>query len=286
MWDNSNNRRQPPAKHYDPYGRRNGLTDENQSDGFEEKTGVIEGRNAVFEALRAGVTIDKVYIAKGDADSALGAIAAKARSNGIPVVDTDRRKLDTMSTTHSHQGVIAIAAAAEYVGLSDIIDIARQKDEKPLLVLCDGISDPHNLGAIIRSCEAVGAHGVVIPKRRSASLTATVVKTSGGAVYHTAVARVTNMTSAITELKRAGIWIFGAVADAGEPMWQADLTVPAAIVIGSEGTGITRLVSENCDHRISIPMNGKIASLNASVSAAVLLYEAVRQRGIPHGKGR
>ena len=278
-------RRPPPAKHYDPYCSGQRADDEITAPETDEEEGIIEGRNAVFEALRAEIVIDKVYIAGGggETDSALGAIASASRAKGIPVIDTDRRKLDSMSRTHSHQGVIAFTAAAEYVDISDILEAAVQKAEKPLLVLCDGISDPHNLGAIIRSCEAAGAHGVVIPKRRSASLTATVVKTSGGAVYHMPVARVTNMTSAITELKKAGVWVFGAAANGGEPMWQLDLTVPAAIVIGSEGSGISRLVSEHCDHRISIPMNGKIASLNASVSAAVLLYEAVRQRGITNG---
>ena len=281
----SYSRRPPPAKHYDPYSSGQRPDDEIAASEPDEEEGVIEGRNAVFEALRADVVIDKVYIAGngGETDSALGAIASASRAKGIPVIDTDRRKLDSMSRTHSHQGVIAFTAATEYVDISDILEAAVKKAEKPLLVLCDGISDPHNLGAIIRSCEAAGAHGVVIPKRRSASLTATVVKTSGGAVYHMPVARVTNMTSAITELKKAGVWVFGAAANGGEPMWQLDLTIPAAIVIGSEGSGISRLVSEHCDHRISIPMNGKIASLNASVSAAVLLYEAVRQRGIPNG---
>jgi len=242
------------------------------------KHDVIEGRNAVIEALRAGVTIDKVFIAKGDTDAALRHIASSARAAGAAVVDADRRKLDSMSITHAHQGVIATAACAEYVTIGDILDKAHQKDEPPLLILCDEISDPHNLGAMIRTCEAAGAHGVIIPKRRNAGLTATVAKASSGAVYHTAVARVTNLTAAIGELKKAGVWVFGASADGGTPLWQADLKGPAALVIGSEGTGISRLVKENCDFVVSIPMYGKIKSLNASVSAAILLYEAVRQR--------
>jgi len=241
--------------------------------------GLIEGRNAVIEALRAGVSIDKVFIAKGDTDATLGHIASTARQSGAAVVDADRRKLDSMSVTHAHQGVIAMAACTEYVAISDILDIAREKNEDPLIVLCDGISDPHNLGAIIRTCEAAGAHGVIIPKRRSAGLGgATVAKASSGAVYHTAVARATNLTEAIKELKKAGVWVFGASQAGKTPLWQADFVCPAAFVIGSEGTGIGRLVGENCDFHVSIPMVGKISSLNASVSAAILMYEAVRQR--------
>jgi len=240
--------------------------------------GVIEGRNAVIEAIRAGVTIDKVFIAKGEIDSTLRHIASSAREAGAVVVEVDRRKLDSMSITRAHQGVIAVAASAEYASIEDIIRAASEKGEPPLILLCDGISDPHNLGAIIRTGEAAGAHGIVIPKRRSAGIGATVAKTSSGAVYHIAIARVTNMTAAITELKEAGVWVFAASADAETPLWQADLTGPAAIVVGAEGVGISRLVAGNCDVHVRIPMFGKIASLNASVSAALLVYEAVRQR--------
>jgi 23S rRNA (guanosine2251-2'-O)-methyltransferase len=243
-----------------------------------DNDGVIEGRNAVIEALRVGVEIDKVFIAKGEPDSTLKHIASTAREAGIPVVEADRRKLDSMSVTHSHQGVIAMAAFAEYVTICDILDIARQKDEKPLIIVCDEISDPHNLGAIIRTCEATGAHGVIIPKRRSAGLGATAAKASSGAIFHTAVCRVTNLTTAIKELKENGVWVFGASTDTGTTLWESDLTCAAAIVIGSEGKGISRLVEKNCDHMINIPMYGKLSSLNASVSAAVLLFEAVRQR--------
>jgi len=243
-----------------------------------DNEGMIEGRNAVTEALRAGVVIDKVFIAKGETDAALRHIASKAREAGAAVVDADRRKLDSMSVTKAHQGVIAMASCAEYVSVADIMDIAKQKGEQPLIIICDEISDPHNLGAIIRTCEASGAHGVIIPKRRSAGLSAIVAKASSGAVYHTAVARVTNITAAINELKQLGVWIYGASAEEGTVLWETDLTGPCALVIGSEGSGIGRLVSENCDHKISIPMTGKLSSLNASVSAALLLYETVRQR--------
>lgn len=270
-------RKKPPARHFDPYGKRE--TTERGAQTAEDD-GRIEGRNAVLEALRAGVIIDKVFIAKGETDAALGHIAALAREAGAVVVDTDRRKLDFMSATHAHQGVIAMASAANYVTVKDIVDRANAAGEDLMIILCDEISDPHNLGAIIRTCEAVGAHGVVITKRRSAGLSATVAKASSGAVYHLPIARVTNMTATIAELKKLGVWIFGASADSQLPMWQANFKGSVAIVIGSEGTGISRLVSENCDFNVCIPMYGKMGSLNASVSAAVLMYEAVRQRNL------
>lgn len=245
---------------------------------IEDRDDKIEGRNTVIEALRAGVGIDKVFIAKGDTDKTLRHIASTAREAGAVVSEVDRRKLDHMSVTHSHQGVIAMVASAEYVSVDDILDIAESKGEKPLIVLCDGISDPHNLGAIIRTCEAVGAHGVVIPKRRSAGLSAIVAKTSGGAVFHTAVARVANLSAAIKELKARGVWVVGAAADAEATIWESDFTVPTAFVVGSEGSGIGRLVGETCDYKAKIPMEGKLSSLNASVSAAIFLFEAKRQR--------
>jgi len=240
--------------------------------------GVIEGRNAVIESLRAGTAIDKIYLAKGETDAALGHIASTARNRGIVVVEADRRKLDSMSQTHSHQGVIALAAVREYVTPDDIIRMAQEKGEPPLVVVCDELSDPHNLGAVIRTAECAGAHGVIIPKRRSAGLTAIVAKTSAGAVAHMPVARVPNLPSLLKELKDAGLWIFGTDADGSVSLYDADLKGPAAIVIGSEGTGMGRLVRETCDFLVSIPMHGKINSLNASAAAAILLYEAVRQR--------
>ena len=243
-----------------------------------EADGIIEGRNAVIEALRAGTPVDKIYLARGETDSALGHIASAAREKGIVVVDADRRKLDGMSRTHSHQGVIALAAVREYASVDDILNAAREKGENPLIVVCDELSDPHNLGAVIRTADAAGAHGVIIPKRRSAGLTAVVGKTSAGAVAHVPVARVPNLPALLKELKEEGVWVFGTAADGTTPLYQADLKGPAAIVIGSEGTGMGRLVAENCDFTVSIPMFGKINSLNASAAAAVLLYEAVRQR--------
>ena len=244
-----------------------------------EADGVIEGRNAVIEALRAGERIDKIYILKGETDKTLGHIASKARAAGIVVVDADKRTLDNMSRTHAHQGVIALAAVREYVSVESILESAAAKGEKPLLVICDEISDPHNLGAIIRTAECAGAHGVVIPKRRSAGLTAVVAKTSAGAVAHMPVDRVPNIPALLKDLKKQGVWVFGTAADGTTNLYDADLTGPAAIVIGSEGDGMTRLAAENCDFLVSIPMRGKLNSLNASAAAAILLYEAVRQRG-------
>lgn len=230
----------------------------------EARNDLIEGRNAVMEALRAGRTIDKIFIAKGDVDKTLGHIASKARSAGIVVTEADRRKLDAMSQTHAHQGVIALCAVKEYSTIEDMLAIAAERGEAPFLVLCDEISDPHNLGAIIRTAECVGAHGVIIPKRRSAGLTAVVDKTSAGALEHMAVARVPNLVAAIETLKKNGLWIYGTAAEGSNELWKTDLTGPACIVIGSEGAGISRLVREKCDFLVSIPLRGQISSLNAS----------------------
>jgi len=243
-----------------------------------ENDGLIEGRNAVTEALRSGAAIDKIYLAKGETDRTLGRIAADARKKNIVVVEVDRRKLDAMSATHSHQGVIAVAAVREYATVEQILQSAADRGEKPLLVVCDEISDPHNLGAIIRTAECAGAHGVIIPKRRSAGLTAVVAKTSAGAVSYLPVARVPNLPALLKDLQKQGIWVFGTAAEGTTDLYHADLKGSAAIVIGSEGDGMSRLVRENCDFLVSIPMKGQISSLNASAAAAILLYEAVRQR--------
>ena len=246
--------------------------------GQAEAEGFIEGRNAVIEALRAGKTIDKIYIARGETDATLRHIAAAARDKNVVVVEADRRKLDGMSRTHAHQGVIAVAAVQEYVDVEDILAVAREKGEKPLVVVCDELSDPHNLGAVIRTAEAAGAHGVIIPKRRSAGLTAIVAKTSAGAVSYVPVARVPNIPAVLKQLKEEGLWVFGTAADGDTLLYDADLKGPAAIVIGNEGDGMGRLVTENCDFKVSIPMKGSMSSLNASAAAAIMLYEAVRQR--------
>lgn len=244
----------------------------------EEDECRLEGRNALTEALRAGRTIDKVFIADGDTDQGLQRLAAMAREAGAVVVPVDRRKLDQMSLTHAHQGVIAQAAAHEYATLDDILEEAAKRGEEPLIVLCDELSDPHNLGAILRTAECAGAHGVVIPKRRSVGLTATVAKASAGAVEYMKVARVANINNAIRELKEKGVWVYGTAAEGSQPMYRANLTGPTAIVIGNEGDGMSQLVRKNCDMLVHIPMKGRISSLNASAAASILLYEAVRQR--------
>ena len=245
----------------------------------EDAENILEGRNALTEALASGRAIDKVFIAEGSTDRALARLAAQAKQAGAVVVETDRRKLDQMSATGAHQGVIAMVAAHSYATLDDILNRAKERGEAPLIVICDELSDPHNLGAIIRTAECAGAHGVVIPKRRSVGLTAIVGKASAGALGYMPVARVTNITNAIKELKERGVWIFGTAAEGATPLYQADLKGAAAIVIGNEGDGMSRLVAESCDLKVSIPMKGRISSLNASAAAAILLYEAVRQRG-------
>ncbi len=245
----------------------------------ERSEGLIEGRNAVTEALKSGRAINKVFLADGDTDKTLGRLAAMAKDAGAVVVRIDRRKLDDMSPTGAHQGIIASVAAHEYATLDDILSLAEQRGEAPLIVICDELSDPHNLGAIIRTAECAGAHGVIIPKRRSVGLTAVVGKASAGALEYMPVARVANIAAAIRELKQRGIWVFGTAADADTALYRADLKGSAAIVIGNEGVGMSRIVAESCDFKVSIPMKGKISSLNASAAAAILLYEAVRQRG-------
>ena len=244
----------------------------------EEDECRLEGRNAVTEALKAGRTIDKVFIADGDTDKGLQRLAAQAKEAGAVVVPVDRRKLDLMSTTRAHQGIIAQAAAHEYASVEDILQVAADRGEAPLIVICDELSDPHNLGAIMRTAECAGAHGVIIPKRRSVGLTATVAKASAGAVEYMKVARVANIANTIRELKEQGVWVFGTAAEGSQPMYQADLTGPTAIVIGNEGVGMGRLVRDLCDVMVHIPMSGRISSLNASAAASILLYEAVRQR--------
>ena len=244
----------------------------------EPRNDLIEGRNAVNEAIRAGRALDKLYVSKGTGDPALGRIISKAKELGLAVVAVDRRKLDEMSVTGSHQGVIAVAAARAYSSVEDILALAQERGEEPFVIVCDEISDVHNLGAIIRSAECAGAHGVIIPKRRSAGLTAVVDKTSAGAAEHLPVARVANIPAALEDLKRHGLWIYGAAAEGASEMWKTDLSGAVCLVIGSEGSGLGRLVREKCDALVSIPMRGRVSSLNASAAAAILIYEVLRRR--------
>ncbi len=242
---------------------------------YEEYT--IEGRNAVTEAFRSGKTIDKIFILDGCHDGAVNTIKTLARKQDTIINYVPKERLDQMSETGKHQGVIAFAAAYDYADVSDILNAAKEKGEPPFVIVLDEIEDPHNLGAIIRTANLCGAHGVIIPKRRAAGLTATVVKASAGAINYTPVAKVTNIAKTIEELKKEGLWFVCADMD-GEVMYKHNLTGPIGLVIGNEGNGVSRLVKEKCDYIASIPMKGDIDSLNASVAAGVLAYEIVRQR--------
>lgn len=237
----------------------------------------IEGRNAVIEAFRAGRTIDKIFILDGCQDGPVLTIKREAVKHGSLIKYVTKERLDQMSETGKHQGVIAYAAAYEYAEVEDILQKARDKGEAPFLFLLDNIEDPHNLGAIIRTANLAGAHGVIIPKNRAVGLTATVAKASAGALNYTPVAKVTNLGQTIEELKKEGLWFVCADMD-GTQMYQLDLRGPIGLVIGNEGSGVGRLVKEKCDFIASIPMQGDIDSLNASVAAGVLAYEIVRQR--------
>ncbi len=243
--------------------------------GYQEQT--IEGRNAVIEAYRSGKPIEKLYIQDGCQDGPVMTIKREARKHETPIKYLERERLDQMSETGRHQGVIAVAGAYEYAELEDILKAAREKGEPPFLFLLDNIEDPHNLGAIIRTANLAGAHGVIIPKNRAVGLTATVARTSAGALNYTPVARVTNLSQTIEELKKEGIWFVCADMN-GTRMYDLNLKGPIGLVIGSEGEGVGRLVRERCDMIASIPMKGEIDSLNASVAAGVLAYEIVRQR--------
>ncbi|MCD8149468.1 MAG: 23S rRNA (guanosine(2251)-2'-O)-methyltransferase RlmB [Clostridiales bacterium] len=237
----------------------------------------IEGRNAVLEALRSGKTIDKLFVLDGCQDGPVRTIVREAKKSGSLISFVSKERLDQLSETKKHQGVIAYAAAYSYATVDEILQKAEEKGEPPFLILLDGIEDPHNLGAIIRTANLAGAHGVIIPKRRAVGLTATVAKTSAGALNYTPVAKVTNLSAAMKELKEKGLWFVCADMQ-GEVMYRQNLTGPIGLVIGNEGDGVSKLVRENCDFMASIPMYGEIDSLNASVAAGVMAYEVVRQR--------
>ncbi|NLA57977.1 MAG: 23S rRNA (guanosine(2251)-2'-O)-methyltransferase RlmB [Firmicutes bacterium] len=237
----------------------------------------IEGKNPVREALRAGVKLDRLVLAKGS-ERSLQEIVELASAAGIPVEWKDREWLDKRSRTRAHQGVMGWREPVEYAELPDLLENAWESARTPLLVILDGIQDPHNLGSVLRTAEAVGAHGIVIPKRRAVGLTATVAKVSAGALEYVPVARVTNLSQAIEAVKEAGLWVVGADMDGEMLHFEADLTGPLALVVGSEGKGLARLTKEKCDLTVRLPMYGKINSLNAAVAAAVMLYEVVRQR--------
>ncbi len=243
----------------------------------QENTQLIIGRNAVLEALRSERAIDTLLVAKGERNGSIGRIIADCRNKGAVIKEVDKRKLDFLCGGGNHQGVAAYAASHEYAELEDIFSLAKERDEKPFIIICDELEDPHNLGAIIRTAECAGAHGIIIPKRRSVSLTWAVSKASAGALEYMPVVRVTNLAAAIDELKERGVWIYSADMD-GKPFFETDFSGAVGLVIGSEGNGVGKLIREKSDFVVSLPMKGKINSLNASVAAGILMYEIARQR--------
>ena len=244
----------------------------------KEQTGKLEGRNPVMEALRAGREIDRMLVLKGNKEGSIKRIVSAAKEKGIRIQEADRKQLDRISSTGSHQGVIAFAAAGKYAEVEDIIKRARSLSEPPFIIILDGITDEHNLGSIIRTAECAGVHGVIIPKRRAAGLSPVVAKSSAGAVEYVLVARVVNISRTIEYLKSNNIWVVGTDVSGEKTCFEKDLTGPVALVIGSEGKGMGRLVGEKCDFTVRIPVVGSVSSLNASVAAAVVTYEVYRQR--------
>jgi len=244
----------------------------------EEYNDQVEGRNAVIELLESGRDINKIYVSDGEKHGSINKIIAMAKERKVIVTEISRAKINQMAQTENNQGVIAIVPPFAYCDIEDILDEAKKKNEKVFILILDGIEDPHNLGSIIRTAETAGVHGIIIPKRRSASVNSTVSKVSAGAVEYMKIARVNNINEAIQTLKENGIWIYGTDMEATKYYYEEDLKGDVAIVVGSEGFGMSRLVKENCDFLIKIPMKGKITSLNASVSAGIVMYEAVKQR--------
>lgn len=242
-----------------------------------ESTDLIIGRNAISEALKSGRAIDTLLVIRGERNGSVGRIIAECKEKGIVVKEVDKKKLDFMCPKGNHQGVVAYAAVHEYSSVEDIFALAEQRGEDPFIIICDELEDPHNLGAIIRTAETSGAHGIIIPKRRNASLSWAVGKSSAGAVEYVPVARVGNLASTVEELKKRGLWIYSADMD-GQNWCETDFSGPVGLVVGSEGFGVSRLIREKSDFIVSLPMKGKITSLNASVAAGILMYEVCRQR--------
>lgn len=257
---------------------RNDFTPREENNNNNEKD-IVFGRNSVSEAIKSGRPLDSVLVARGEHTGSIPKILKDAKAADIPIKEVDRKKLDFMCGHGNHQGIIAVGAVKEYSTVEDIFNLAEEKGEAPFIIVCDEIEDPHNLGAIIRTAEAAGAHGVIVPKRRSAPLSFAVAKTSAGAVEFMHVARVTNIPQTLDDLKKRGVWVYCADMD-GDTFYNANLKGAAALVIGSEGKGVGRLVKEKCDVILSMPMKGKINSLNASVAAGILMYEISKQRDL------
>ncbi|MBE6706991.1 MAG: 23S rRNA (guanosine(2251)-2'-O)-methyltransferase RlmB [Ruminococcaceae bacterium] len=285
--DNKNNKKNNRDK-YTPKKNKKGYTENSHPNtrygkysSIETKTedeglGLVIGRNAVRELLKSDREIDKILVQRGEREGSIVVLVAMAVEKGIPVVETDKAKLDAMSGFATHQGIIAMASEKEYCSVEDILEIAKSRGEDPVIVIADGITDPYNLGALIRCAEGTGAHGIIIPKRRSTGLTPLVSRSSAGAIEHMAIAKVSNITNTILSLKEKGVWVFAAEAG-GTPYYETNFKGPCALVFGSEGNGVSKIVTENCDVLISIPMYGKVNSFNVSTAASVILCEVAKQ---------
>lgn len=250
----------------------------NRDNGFNEEkedNGIVVGRNAVRELLKSDRAVDKIYVRKGDREGSITVLIAEAANKNIPIIEAEPQKLDNLAEGANHQGIVALASMKEYSSIDDMLALANERNEKPLIVICDSIEDPHNLGAIIRCAECAGAHGIVIPKRRSVGITPTVYKSSAGAIEHMLIAKVSNLNSTVEELKEKGLWIYSAEAG-GTPYYETDFNCGCGIILGSEGNGVSRLLKENSDFIVSIPMYGKVNSLNVSTAASVILCHAAR----------
>ncbi len=273
--DNRNNKKNN-SRQNDNYKRRSNTYDKNKDEISEISEGLVIGRNAVRELLKSGRSVDKIFVQKGEREGSIVVLVAEAVSRHIPLVEVEKAKLDKMTAGAAHQGIVAMAAEKEYCSVDDILAIAEGRGEKPFIIIADGITDPHNLGALIRCAEGVGAHGLIIPKRRAVGLTPVVTKASCGAIEHLAVAKVTNLAAVVDNLKDKGIWIFAAEAG-GEAYYNTDFNCPCAIVLGSEGEGVSRLLKDKSDYITSIPMYGHVNSFNVSTAAAVILAEVAKQ---------
>lgn len=273
--DRRKNKRETPERRGEERRKEIRREEDREEKRFDDQ---IEGRNSVLELLESGKDINKIYVTRGEKHGSINKILGIAKERRIIVVEKDKRQMDEMAQEDNYQGVIAIVPPFEYVEIQDILQNAAEKNEDPFVLILDGIEDPHNLGSIIRTAETAGVHGVIIPKRRAVSVNSTVNKASAGAVEHMKIARVTNISDAIEELKQAGLWVCGTAVDTNKYYYNQDLTGPLAIVIGNEGKGIGEKVKKNCDFLVKIPMKGKVQSLNASVSTGIVVYEAVKQR--------
>ena len=261
-----------PSQHNARYGKYSSIENTSEDEGL----GLVIGRNAVRELLKSDREIDKILVQRGEREGSIVVLVAMAVEKGIPVVETDKSKLDAMSGFATHQGVIAMASEKEYCSVEDILEIAKSRGEDPIIVIADGLTDPYNLGALIRCAEGTGAHGIIIPKRRSTGLTPLVSRSSAGAIEHMAIAKVSNITNTILSLKEKGVWVFAAEAG-GTPYYETNFKGPCALVFGSEGNGVSKIVTDNCDVLISIPMYGKVNSFNVSTAASVILCEVAKQ---------